>query len=95
MATITQPRTPFAIDGDATIYAASDLFERIKAVLQGSGTIELDLAHVTEIDTAGVQLLLLLKREADLAQRPLRLLGASPPVREVLRMLDLRAALRG
>ena len=87
--------TQLVINGDATIYAASALFEQVQAALQANGPIELDLAEVTEIDSAGVQMLLLLKREAELAGRPLRLLGLSPAVREVLGLLDLRAALRG
>lgn len=90
-------RTPtlLAIEGDATIYEAAALYERVQVALQANGPIELDLAGVAEIDSAGVQILLLLKREADLAGRQLRLLGLSPGVREVLRMLDLRSALRG
>lgn len=89
------PVVNLSLEGDATIYTAAELFERVKAVLEASGPVELDLADVNEIDAAGVQILLLLKRETELAKRPLRLLGASPAVREVLRMLDLRSALRG
>ena len=95
MATNVPPPAQINIDGEATIYAAAELFERVKAALAGSGPVELDLAGVTEMDASGVQLLLLLKRELEQAKRPLKLLEASPAVREILRMLDLRAALRG
>ena len=94
MTSTAQPCASLVIEGDATIYAAADLFDRVKAVLQGTGPISLDLADVAELDAAGVQLLLLLKREADRLGRPLRLLGASAPAREVLRLLELRTALR-
>ena len=75
------------IAGELTICRAAEL----KPVLLpgGSGPVEIDLAEVTEIDTAGVQLLLLARREALATSRPWRLRAASPPVREALALLNL------
>jgi anti-anti-sigma factor len=75
------------IEGEFTIYRAAELKPALLAA--GSGPLDLDLAAVTEIDTAGVQLLLLAQREAQAVSRPFRLLAASPPVHEALALLRL------
>ncbi len=78
------------LEGDLTIYQAAELKTRLLAALdQAPTTLELDLAGVTEIDSAGVQLLLLVRRMAAASQRELRLTGHSAPVREVFQLLDL------
>ena len=46
---------------------------------------------MTEIDTAGVQLLMLAKQEALRQQRELRLVGHSPAVLEVFELLNVAA----
>ncbi len=51
------------VEGELTIYTAADIKEKIGALLHGGNTIEIDLAQVAEIDTAGLQLLLLAQRE--------------------------------
>ena len=56
MSSTAQPAASLVIEGDATIYAASELFERVKAVLQEAGPITVDLADVAELDAAGVAL---------------------------------------
>ena len=52
---------------------------------------EIDLSAVTEIDTAGVQLLMLAKRTALEAKRELRLVGHSAAVIEVFELLNVAA----
>ena len=49
---------------DMTIYHALDLKQRLMGALEANANLELDLAQVSEIDTAGLQLLILTKREA-------------------------------
>jgi len=55
--------------------------------------LELDLADVTELDTAGVQLLLMAKREARAQGRRLSLSRPSHCVVEVLRIAHLTTEL--
>jgi len=72
-------------EGPLTIYDAGTLKVQLQAMLEkteGDG-LELDLAQVTEIDTAGLQLLLLAQRESQRLQRPLRIV-ASVSVREII-----------
>ena len=75
---------------EVNIYAASALHERLQATLQESGPIELDLGEVTELDCAGVQQLLLLKRECEVTGRELRVIAMSDAASVVLTLLKLR-----
>ena len=80
-----------AIDGELTIYRAAELCEALKAALATGPELEVNLAGVTEMDSAGVQLLMAAKKSALAAQRTLRLVGHSPSVLEVFEILDLAA----
>jgi len=83
--------TSMSIEGELTIYRAAELCASLKAALAGGGDLEVSLASVTEIDSAGVQLLMAAKKTAQSAQRELRLVGHSPAVLEVFETLDLAA----
>jgi anti-anti-sigma factor len=77
------------IEGEMTIYRAAELKEQVLAPLKDAGPIEIDLSAVSEIDSVGVQLLLLARRDAQAQQRPLRLLNLSPAVVDAFELLDL------
>ena len=78
------------IEGEMSIYRAAELKERlIDALAEADAVLEVDLAGVTEIDTAGVQLLMLTKREADASGRRLRLLSHSRAVATAFELLNL------
>lgn len=79
------------LEGEITIYQAADLKDTLLAALKGVSMLEIDLQDVTEIDSAGVQLLMMAKREAQAAGGDLRLSRHSPAVLEVFDMLDLAA----
>jgi anti-anti-sigma factor len=79
------------IDGEMTIYRAIELKQVLLDAVGAQPKLELDLSAVTEIDTAGVQLLMLTKRAAQAARCELRLVGHSPAVLEVLQLFDLAA----
>jgi anti-sigma B factor antagonist len=81
----------FAIDGELTIYRAADLKAQLLDALRQARVLELDLAGVTELDTAGLQVLMLAKQAASADQRELRLVRHSPAVVEIFEMLDLGA----
>lgn len=55
--------TRLAIEGELTIYTAAELKQKLTDAFNGEHAIEIDLSQVGEIDTAGLQLLLLAKRE--------------------------------
>ena len=80
------------LDGEVTIYHAATQKELLLGALAGcGGTLEVDLSAVTEIDTAGLQLLMLLKRCAQRQGCELRLLGHSPAVLEVFELVNVAA----
>jgi len=84
----------FRIDGELTIYRAAELCDALKTVMAGvPGGHELgvDLSDVTEMDSAGVQLLMAAKKTARASGRELRITGRSPAVEEVLETLRLGA----
>jgi anti-anti-sigma factor len=79
------------IEGEFTIYTALERKNALLEKLEGCAELELDLAEVGEIDTAGIQVLLVLKREAERQGRGLRLVNHSQAVFEVLDLLNLQA----
>lgn len=89
---MSTPATCLRIEGELTIYRAAELAGALKASLAqvpAGGQFELDLSGVTEMDSAGVQLLISARRSADETGRVLRLAGRSPAVAEVLDTLQL------
>jgi anti-anti-sigma factor len=74
------------IDGEMTIYSAAQTKESMLAAMAECSEIEMNLAHVSEIDSAGLQLLALAKREASESGKPLHFVAHS---KAVLDMLDL------
>lgn len=77
------------VEGDMSIYRAEALKRELLDALQRSDELELDLSGITEFDTTGLQLLLLLAREAHAAGKPLRLAGVGAVVAEVFGLLRL------
>jgi anti-sigma B factor antagonist len=59
--------------------------------LRKTRVLEIELSGVTELDTAGLQVLMLAKQTAAATQRELRLVQHSPAVVEIIEMLDLVA----
>ena len=53
-----------AIQENMTIYQAQAQKDLLLSALAGTDSLELDLSRVAEIDTAGLQILMLVKREA-------------------------------
>jgi anti-anti-sigma factor len=82
-----ETRASLPIDGEMTIYRAAELKDTLLAALAAAQALDIELAQVEEIDTSGVQLLLLVQREAARAGKPLVLVGHSAPVRDAFAML--------
>lgn len=82
------------IEGEMSVYRAAELKPALlePAMLEptlGGGVLELDLSAVTEIDSTGLQLLLLARREALARQGGLRVVAQSPAIAEMLALLQL------
>ena len=76
--------TRLAIEEDMTIYQAMAQKEQLLAALAATERLELDLSAVPQMDTAGLQLLLLLKREAQQQEKEMTIVGHSPTVQRIL-----------
>ncbi|ABD68648.1 anti-sigma-factor antagonist (STAS) domain protein [Rhodoferax ferrireducens T118] len=76
------------IEGELTIFRAAELKPLLLAEPMAQA---IDLSGVTELDTAGVQLLMLAKKMALATQRKLSLVAHSPAVIEVFELLNLAA----
>jgi len=93
MATRKNPSAPrLAIADDLTIYNATALKQRLIDALHATDRLEIDLSAVAEIDTAGFQLLVLVKREARRLDKEAQIVAHSEAVREVLDFYNMAAA---
>lgn len=73
-----------------TLARALELRDAMLAAIEGqSSPVQFDLSEVTELDSAGVQLLLSAKLAASAGDKELRLVGQSPAVVQVLELLRL------
>jgi len=75
--------------GELTIYHAAEIKQPLIARLQAGNELEIDLSGISEIDTAGCQLLMLAKKEADRTGTHLRLIFHSPAVLELMDLYNL------
>ncbi|MGI4862169.1 MAG: STAS domain-containing protein [Janthinobacterium lividum] len=93
-----------SIDGEMNIYRAAELKELIARTFHGDATddlpavlgsnrdVDLDLSDVSELDAAGLQLLLLFNRRACMSNRRLRLVAPSDAVQDALALVHLTPA---
>ena len=86
---MTKKPQRLSINESMTIYQAPELKARLLETLGSAEIIELDLSQVGEIDSAGLQLLLLAKREAGAAGKTMTIVSHSPAVREVIEFTNL------
>lgn len=78
---------------DLTIYHALEQKTHLLDALANSDELELDLLQVGEIDTAGLQLLLLLKKEAQRTNKQVSIVAHSQAVRAVIDFCNLATEL--
>jgi anti-anti-sigma factor len=79
------------VDGAMTIYNAGEIKAQLMNALATAKILELDLSRVSEMDTAGFQLLVMAKRESQRDGRTLRIVSLSQPVREVIDFYNMDA----
>lgn len=86
----SKARTELHPQGELTIYRALEHFDAMRAALDSNAkTIRLDLSGVSEIDSAGLQLLLLLRKKVESRSASLEIIQASAVVRELLQFCNL------
>ena len=83
---------PLVIAEDLTTYHAAAHKQRLINALHTTDDLEIDLSAVAEIDTAGFQLLVLVKREARRLDKEAQIVAHSEAVREVLDFYNMAAA---
>ncbi|CAH1195743.1 Anti-sigma factor antagonist [Candidatus Nitrotoga sp. BS] len=77
------------IEGDMTIYTAADMKDELMNHIAQPCDREIDLSEVSEMDSAGLQILILAKRDSERHGTSLRLTGHSRAVLDVLDMCNL------
>jgi anti-anti-sigma factor len=77
------------LEGDLTIYRAQELKHELLRRVQACRELEIDLENVAELDSAGVQLLLLAEREARRQGKTVRVTAHSPATLETFTLLRL------
>lgn len=81
-----------SISGELTIYTAAQEKQRLLELLMSQAAeLELNLAEVSEIDTAGLQVLIMLKQEAKRQNKKLHYVMHSKAVLDVLELSNLSA----
>ena len=91
-AAMTDSDQSLRIEGELTIYRAAELCDVLKdalAAVPEHATLGLDLRAVTEMDSAGAQLLLAAQKSALATGRALRVSASSASVDEVFAILRL------
>lgn len=73
-------------ESEMTIYTAGELKASLEGAFAGCESLEIDLAEVSEMDTAGLQLLLAAKRKARSGGKTLCLKGHSEAVLHVFEL---------
>jgi anti-sigma B factor antagonist len=77
------------IEGGMTIYRAAEIKQKLLTPIVESAVVEFNLSKVTELDCAGVQLLMLARRTAQARHGELSLVGFSAAVLDVIELLNL------
>jgi anti-anti-sigma factor len=78
-----------SIEGEMTIYNAAALKQSLDGALNDARELEINLSKVNEIDSAGIQLLMLAKKERAQHDRETTLTAHSNAVVDALEILGL------
>ena len=77
------------VGGEMCIYEASELKENLMGVMEDPRHLEINLSKVTEMDSSGVQLLMLVKKEREEKGHSFGLSHHSDVVLDVFELLGL------
>lgn len=80
-----------SITGEFTIFTAAELKPMLLDALTSAETaeIDIDLSEVSEIDSSGLQLMVMIKREALVRGKNVRFVRHSDPVLDLIDLCDL------
>ncbi|PWG64136.1 STAS domain-containing protein [Spiribacter halobius] len=81
------------LESRVDVTLAAELRSTLDMALSGEGTLSVDAAAVEQVDTAGIQLLLALRQEAERRGRAFAWQAASPALQDTARRLGLEAQL--
>jgi len=85
----SSPSVLISIDGEMSVFTIRDIATRLLEPLSNGVGMEIDLTGVTEIDSAGLQLMIAVKKMASDHELPLRFVGHSSSVIRILDLCDL------
>jgi ABC-type transporter Mla MlaB component len=89
--TSAKGRCKALVEGNMTIYEAAADKPVLLSALAKASELEVDVSSLRDMDTAGLQLLILLKRESLKANTAMRLVGHSSALCEVLTTYNMTA----
>jgi anti-sigma B factor antagonist len=78
-----------AVDDELTIVTVAAHRETLLAALRDGSAVRVELSGISDLDTAGLQVLLLLRDEAARLHVPVEFAAPSPAVAEVLALTGL------
>ncbi|MEO5357182.1 MAG: STAS domain-containing protein [Nitrospirae bacterium YQR-1] len=81
---------PLSLEGELSVGRANELKELFIDYIKTTKEAELDLSNISEIDTAGFQLLAALKNESDRMGKNFRILSLSPSVECLFDLYNVR-----
>lgn len=81
------------LSGELSIYSASPLFQEHISGLDFSSSLLLDLSGVEEMDTAGMQIILVILARADRDGKGCEVLATSPSVDRYLDLFNLQESI--
>ena len=84
-----QGEPAYRIEGELTIYSVTEAKGQLSSALDQHPTLQLNLAGLEELDTAGVQLLVWIKQEGKRRGKSVLLFAHSPAVVEVFDLLKV------
>ena len=77
------------IDDEMTIYSASTLKKDLLNEVAANQNVEISLENVTEIDSAGLQIMIMLREFANQEHKDLHFIHHSPEVVDVMELVNL------
>lgn len=79
----------FCPQGDLTIYTAQQHKEQLLLAIEQQSSVQIDLSEVTDIDTAGLQLLILARLESLRRSIPFSITGHTRAVLDIFDLCNL------
>ena len=81
----------FSVSQELTIYSVSNDYKSIVSLMNEHPLVELNLADVTAIDGAGIQMLMLIKQMANRNQKEVTFVNHSQAVVDVMDLINVGA----